>query len=169
MPVHEYRKVYFDIPDNDQEVKGFFENARKHVLAVQKCGQCGLMRWDPGTGCPWCASQSYAWEKVCGKGTIYSYQIVRHAILPGFRDLAPYTVVLVELDEQRGKPTEHEALRMAGMLVNAEGKPEPPDSVAVGKRVEVAFIDASPDFVAPAFRLSAEKPPSRVWRHLDAR
>lgn len=169
MPVHEYRKVFFDIPENDQEINGFFQNTERHILSVQKCGQCGLMRWDPGTGCPWCGSQSYTWEKVSGEGAIYSYQIVRHAILPGFRELAPYTVVLVELDEQRGKPTEHEALRMAGILVNADGKPAPPESVAIGKRVEVTFLDASQDFVVPAFKLTAEATSGRVWRHTDGK
>ena len=53
---------------------------------------------------------------MSGKGTIYSYEIVVQAIQPGFRDWAPYPVVLVELDEQRGEPSPDEAIRIIANL-----------------------------------------------------
>jgi DUF35 OB-fold domain, acyl-CoA-associated len=42
------------------------------------------------------------WSPVSGRGTIDSYEIVVRAIQPDFRGWAPYPVVVIELDEQRG-------------------------------------------------------------------
>ena len=61
---------------------------------------------------------------MSGKGTIYSYEIIVHAIQAGFREIAPYAVVVVELDEQRGVPTEHEGLRLvANLLCHIPSRP----------------------------------------------
>ena len=72
---------------------------------VKKCADCGLLRGEPGPACPWCTSINWEWQQVSGKGTIYSYQVVAHTVIPSFRDLTPFAIVLVELDEQRGAPT----------------------------------------------------------------
>ena len=95
---------------------------------------------------------------MSGRGHIYSYEIVAHAIQPGFKEWTPYAVVLVELDEQRGKPTEHEALRIIANLVTPELRPEPEANVAIGKRVRVIFQDLSEDFALPQFTLTGEPP-----------
>ncbi len=103
------------------------------------------------------------WKEVSGKGHIYSYEVVHHAIQPGFKEWTPYAVVLVELDEQRGKPTADEALRMIGNLVTPDGKAEAESKVAIGKRVRVAFQDLSEDFALPQFTLTDEPPVGRLW------
>jgi hypothetical protein len=36
--------------------------------------------------------------------------------------------------------------------------------VAIGKRVEVCFVDLSDDFALPQFRLSAEAPEHTPWQ-----
>jgi hypothetical protein len=73
-------------------------------------------------------------------------------------------VVLVELDEQRGQPTEHEALRIIANLVTPEFRPEREENVAIGKRVRVTFQDLSDNFALPQFTLTDEPPVGRVWR-----
>jgi len=67
----------------------------------------------------------WTWQEVSGRGAIYSYEIVAHAIQPGFREQTPYAVVLIELDEQRGQPTPDEALRVIANLVKADFTPRP--------------------------------------------
>ena len=99
MPVYEYKGQGINITDNDSEYKGYFEAASEHKLVVKKCQECGLLPGEPGPGCPWCTSLKWEWQEVSGKGTIYSYQIVAHSIIPGFRDWVPYPIVLVELDD----------------------------------------------------------------------
>jgi uncharacterized OB-fold protein len=160
----EYRGMNLIVPDNDTEWKGYFEAARQHRLALKKCGDCGLLRYPPGAACPWCTSLEWTWQDVSGKGTIYSYEIVVQAIQAGFREWAPYPVVLVELDEQRGQPTADEGLRLITNLVTDELKAEKEENVAIGKRVEVVFLDLSPEISLPLFKLSHEPPQGRVWQ-----
>ncbi len=100
MAVYEYRDQRLDIPDNDSEYRGYFEAAGEHRLVVKKCRACNRLRGEPGPGCPWCPSLDWDWQEVSGKGTIYSYQIIAHTVIPSFRDMAPFAIVLVELDEQ---------------------------------------------------------------------
>ena len=160
----EYRGMNLIVPDNDTEWKGYFEAARQHRLVVKKCGECERLRYPPGAACPWCTSLEWTWQEVSGKGTIYSYEIVVQAIQSGFRDWAPYAIVLVELDEQRGQPTPDEGLRLIANLVADDFRAEQEENVAIGKRVEVVFLDLSPDLSLPQFKLSSEPPQGRVWQ-----
>lgn len=160
----EYRGMNLIVPDNDTEWKGYFEAAREHRLVVKACSNCRLLRYPPGAACPWCTSMEWGWQEVSGKGTIHSYEIVMQAIQAGFRDWAPYPVVLVELDEQRGQPTADEGLRLISNLVTGAFKAEQEENVGIGKRVEVTFLDVSPELSLPLFKLSQEQPPGPVWQ-----
>lgn len=160
----EYRGMALLVPPNDSEWRGYFEAARAGRLVVRRCESCGLLRYPPGAGCPWCGATGWAWQEVSGRGTIHAYEIVVQAIQPGFRDLAPYAVVVVELDEQQGRPTADDGLRLVGNLVTADFRPEAEERVAIGARVEVCFQPIAPDFRLPQFRLSGEPPRGRLWR-----
>ena len=164
MPSVEYRGMNLVIPENDSEWGEHFKLAREHKLMLRACKACNLMRYPPSHGCPFCGDLGWSWREVTGRGHIHSYEIVAHAIQPGFKEWTPYTVVLVELDEQRGRPTEHEALRIIANLVTPDFRPEKEDNVAIGKRVRVIFQDLSPDFALPQFTLTDEPPEGRVWR-----
>ena len=165
MPVYEYKGQSINITDNDSEYKGYFDAASEHKLVVKKCQDCGMLRGEPGPGCPWCTSLKWEWQEVSGKGTIYSYQIVAHSIIPGFRDWVPYAIVLVELDEQSGDPTPDDGLRITANLLNDNMEPEAEENVAIGKRVEVAFLDTNDGLSLPQFKLSNEAPQGEVWRY----
>jgi uncharacterized OB-fold protein len=165
LPVYEYRGISVNISDNDSEYKGYFEAAAEHRLVVKKCSSCGLLRGEPGPGCPWCTSLDWEWQQVSGKGTIYSYQIVAHTVVPSFRAWAPFPIVLVELDEQSGQPDPGDGLRIIANLMDQDMQPEKEENVAIGSRVEVVFYDAEPGFSLPQFRLSGEPPTGQVWRH----
>ena len=161
----EYRGMNLVLPENDSEWREHFKLARtNHRLMLRACKACGLMRYPPSHGCPWCMSLDWAWKPVSGGGHIYSYEVVHHAIQPGFKEWTPYAVVLVELDEQRGKPTEPEALRIIANLVTPELRPEPEANVAIGKRVRVVFQDLADHMALPQFMLSGEPDQGRVWR-----
>ena len=165
MPLYEYRGQQIIISDSDTEYKGYFEAAVEHRLVVKKCLACGLLRGEPGPGCPWCTSLEWEWNQLSGKGTIYSYQIVAHTVVPSFRDWAPFAIVLVELDEQRGYPDPNDGLRITANLVDEKMEPEKEENVAIGKRVEVAFLDGEDGFTLPQFRLIDEAPQGMVWQH----
>src|SRR6266508_4285723 len=154
MPNVEYRGMNLVIPENDSEWREYFAEARKHRLVVRRCQSCGLLRYPPTAACPWCMELGFTWEPLSGRGTIYSYEIVVHAIQPGFKEMAPYPVVLVELDEQRGKPTADEGLRVIANLVTPDFKPEAEVNVGIGKRVRVVFQDLADHIALPQFTLS---------------
>jgi hypothetical protein len=159
-----YRGMALLVPDNDSEWKEFYEHARAHKLVVRKCKACGLMRYPQSHACPWCMELGWTWQELSGKGTVYSYEIVHHAIQPGFKDSTPYATILVELDEQRGKPTADEGLRIIANLVKADGSFEDATKVAIGKRVRVVFQDLADHLALPQFALSGEPGDGRVWR-----
>jgi len=160
----QYRGMALVVPDNDSEWTEYFAHARQHRLMMRACAACGLMRYPPSPACPWCMALEWTWREVSGRGTIYSYEVVAHAIQPGFKDATPYVVVLVELDEQRGVPTPDEALRIIGNLVTADGAMESEREVAIGRRVRVMFQDVADHLALPQFTLSDEAPVGRVWR-----
>jgi hypothetical protein len=159
-----YRSMTLLVPDHESEWREFFALCRQHRLMLRRCAACGLLRYPPGPGCPWCASPAWTWQEVSGRGTIFSYEIVTHAIQPGFRDVTPYPVVLVELDEQRGQPTPDEALRMIGNLVKPDLTMEDEERVAIGKRVRVVFQDLADHLALPQWTLTDEPPRGPVWR-----
>jgi uncharacterized OB-fold protein len=159
-----YRGMSLIVPDNDSEWMEFYAEARKHRLVMRRCTACGLMRYPPTHACPWCMDLGWSWQEVSGKGTIYSYETVVHAIQPGFREITPYHAVLVELDEQRATPTPDESLRIIGNLVKPDLSPEDETEVAIGKRVKVVFHDLADHIALPQFILSEEAPDGRVWR-----
>ena len=165
MPIYNYRQMPINISEQDSEYAGYFTAAQEHRLVVKKCLDCGLLRGEPGASCPWCSSMESEWREVSGKGTIYSYQIIPHAILPGFRDWTPYPVVLVELDEQRGQPEPGDGLRITANLVTSDMDAEDEENVAIGKRVRVVFMDMEDGLTLPQFTLTDEAPEGEVWRY----
>jgi hypothetical protein len=163
-PPVQYRGMTLVVPDNDSEWKEFYLAARQHRLVMRQCTACGLRRYPPTHACPWCMDLGWTWQEVSGRGTIHSYEIVVHAIQPGFKDWAPYPVVLVELDEQRGQPTPDEGLRVIGNLIRPDGSAEAEPNVAIGRRVRVVFQDLADHLALPQFTLTDEPAEGRLWR-----
>jgi uncharacterized protein len=159
-----YRGMALIVPDNDSEWKEYFANVRQHRLTLRACSACGLLRYPPTHACPWCMDLGWRWQEVSGRGTIHSYEIVAHAIQPGFKDSTPYAVVLVELDEQRGQPTPDEGLRIIANLVKPDLTMEDEKNVAIGRRVRVVFQDLADHMALPQFTLTDEPPAGRIWR-----
>ncbi len=165
----EYLGMKVAIDDLDQENQGFYQHWRKHELHVQKCGACDLLRYPTTTACPFCSAGEYDWQAVSGKGTVYSYGEVHHAIAPQFKAHTPYLLLLVELDEQRDQPKPYDGLRFTGNLVTADGTLAPPEvvrSVGIGSRVRVVFSDIGSDIALPQWTLdeTAEQP-GAPWRY----
>ena len=106
---------------------------------------------------------------VSGKGTVYSYGEVHHAIQPVFRQFTPYLLLLVELDEQRGEPAEFDGLRLQANLATAEADLAPPElvrTVGIGTRVRVVFKDIGEGIAMPLWTVDEEaEQPASPWRY----
>jgi uncharacterized protein len=164
-----YLGMSLSIDDLDKENLTYFAHCARHGFHLQKCDDCGLLRYPPTTGCPWCSSPRATWTGVEGKGEVHSYEEVHHAIQPAFKAHTPYMVLLVDLDTQKGQPSEFEALRVVGNLTTQDGVLAPPElvrQVGIGTRVRLVFSDVSEGLSLPQWAIdTTAKQPDKPWRY----
>jgi len=164
-----YLGMPLSIDELDHENLTYFAHCARHDFHLQKCDDCGLLRYPPTTGCPWCASPKATWIPVEGRCEVHSYEEVHHAIQPAFKAHTPYMVLLVDLDIQKGQPSETEALRVAGNLTTPDGALAPPDmvrQVGIGTRVRMVFSNVTDGLSLPQWTIdSAASQPAKPWRY----
>jgi uncharacterized OB-fold protein len=165
----EYLGMNLQIDGLDNSNLAYFKHCAAHQFHLQKCDDCGLIRYPVAEGCSWCGGGNATWTPVEGKGEVHSYTEIHHAIQPAFKSHVPYMVLLVDLDTQKGAPTEHEALRIIANLVTPDGVLAPPDVVArvgIGSRVRMVFTDVADGLAMPQFTLDeGAEQPDRPWRY----
>jgi len=132
----------------DAWTEPFWLAAAEHRLTVPRCRACGTYRMPPGPFCPACRSQDVELVDVSGLGTVYSYTVARHALIPELAGFVPYVVAVIELD---GAP---------GVRVVANVVDTPVAAVRIGLRVEVVWEDVEGISVY-RFRPVAGEPPDR--------
>ncbi|MEV5647091.1 OB-fold domain-containing protein [Nocardia sp. NPDC052254] len=130
------------IPFPDDVTEGFWDSIRARRLSIQRCAACRRFNHAPSLTCPACGSEDLGFEAVSGRGTIYSYTVLAEPPGPGFADLVPLVVVIVELTEQ------------PGLLLVADLLGAGPGEVRIGAAVVVDFEEISEDCVLPQFRLT---------------
>jgi uncharacterized OB-fold protein len=118
-------------PIRSAESRPFWEAANEGRLLLKKCEACGLVFWYPRVMCPDCWSSRTTWVPSGGKGTVYSYTVMRRAKVP-------YALAYVTMDEG---PT---------MLTNLQS--EDLDALKVGMQVELVFTEAVDGSRVPMFR-----------------
>src|ERR1700756_3264273 len=96
--VHSTRPV----PVSSELTQPFWDAAREHRLAIQRCQVCGRYQHPPNTVCPECRSTTFTWATVSGHGKIFAFTIMHEPVVVGFEDVVPYACILVELEEQQG-------------------------------------------------------------------
>lgn len=156
------------VDDLDIENVAYFGHCAKHDFHLQKCDDCKLLRYPPTTACPFCTCLDSTWVPVEGKGTVHSYGEVHHGIQPQFQKATPYLILMVDLDTQKGAPTEHDALRVVCNLVTPDGQLAPRDvveKVGIGTRVKMVFNDLSPGLSLPQWTIDESAPQPKPWRY----
>ena len=83
-------------------------------------------------------SSEVTWERMSGRGTVYTFTATYQNQSPGFRDELPYVLAYVTLDEG------------VQMLTNVVGCPV--DQVRIGMPVEVTFEDVNEHIAIPRFK-----------------
>ena len=127
------------LPERTELAAGYWEAAKRHELAVQRCEDCGALRHYPQELCPTCLSPAVEWATLSGRGTIYTFVVSHAAFHPFFEDRLPYVVATIELEE--------------GVRVLSE-LDEPPEQVRIGAPVEVFFEELDDETTLPRFRLA---------------
>ncbi len=124
------------LPKPSPTRRPFWEAARRHELKLQRCTGCRAFIYYPRDRCPHCFSDRLEWERVSGRGKVYSYTVVRRASSRAFAD-APYVLAIVELAEGPHMTTNIAA---------------PPERVRVDMPVEVFFDDVTPEHTLIKFK-----------------
>jgi uncharacterized OB-fold protein len=123
----------------DAWTEPFWLGAREHKLLIPKCTNCGTFRFPPSPFCFNCTHQDVEQVEVAGTGTVYTFTIARHPVVPMLADNVPYVVAVVELDDAPG-------VRMIVNVVNAD-----PESIEIGQAVSVVWDDIDDDVTIPRF------------------
>jgi uncharacterized OB-fold protein len=126
-------------PAASRETLAWWEAAAAHRLVVQRCTACARPRHPPGPACPACHEFTFDWMASSGRGTVYSYTVVRRAFVPSLAAHVPYVAVIVELDDVPG-------VRLVSNLVDVD-----PAAVRVGLAVQVVWEDVGPGLALPRF------------------
>lgn len=87
------------VPVPDAASQPFFDAAREGKFLLRFCPACKRHLAPAAELCDNCLSSEIEWAESSGKGRIYSF-VVNHQVLhPGFKDIVPYNVIVVELEE----------------------------------------------------------------------
>lgn len=122
----------------------FYEAAKRGELRFQRCAGCGTFRHYPRPACPQCLSRDYTWERSTGRGTVYTWTIVRGPTLPAFAGKVPYNVVDVLMDE--------------GVHFVSEVLDCPPAEIHAGMPVEAVFLPVTDEVTLVKFRRRGREP-----------
>jgi uncharacterized OB-fold protein len=118
-------------PVVNAETKAFWDAARQNRFLIPFCTACGKAHWYPRAICPFCAGDKIAWREASGRGTIYTYSVMR-------RVKEPYAIAHVTLAEG---PT------MLTNIVDCDF-----DKLYIGQPVAVVFQETENGPPAPMFR-----------------
>jgi uncharacterized OB-fold protein len=93
----------------------------REALLYEACPRCGKASYFRRGFCPRCGATPVDTKTAAGGGTVYAVTTVARAPSPEWKALAPYSIVLVDLDE--------------GVRAMTHGTP----GLAIGDRVRVGF------------------------------
>ena len=120
----------FTAPGTNVENQPYWDGAKEGKLLIKHCGDCGQHHVYPRAICPHCFSDNTTWQASSGRGTIYSFSVMR-------RVPQPYAIAYVTLDE---------GVTMMSGIVDCDF-----DRLAIGQRVKVVFRASDGDVTVPAF------------------
>lgn len=100
----------------------YFTQLAQGVFEIQCCEACTRHQFFPRVLCMHCGSEDLQWVAPSGRGTVYSYSIVRRKPEAG----GDYNVILVDLDE---------GVRLMSRLEGVE-----PDAIRIGQAVKARVV-----------------------------
>jgi uncharacterized protein len=136
--VSEVRSPTKALPVVDPATKPYWEGALRGELLLPRCQSCGAYRQPASEICPRCLSSQSVWTAATGRGTVYSFAIVRQALDEAWAADVPYCVAIVALEEGP-----HLLSNVTGVEMEA---------VQVGLPVQVFFDRVSEEIALPKFR-----------------
>jgi uncharacterized protein len=125
------------LPAPDNGSRNYWQSAAEGRLVVQHCTNCGVYQFYPRALCAACAGET-EWVDASGHGTLYTFTVIRQNRAEAFKDLTPYAVGIVELEE---------GVRMMSNIVECDV-----EQLEVGIALEVLILKAADDVGLPFWR-----------------
>lgn len=122
----------------------FWDSLRAHQVRVQRCSTCGTYRYQPKEVCARCQSRAAQWSPISGRGTVYTYTVIRRAPTPAYEAGLPYAIVHVTMEEN---------FRMAATMRGMD-----PDAVRIGLPVRLAYDDVTTEWTLFVFEPERRRP-----------
>lgn len=119
----------------------FWAAASEHRLVLPRCATCGTFRFPPSPFCFHCRAQVVDWVEHDGGGEIYSFTVIRHAVIAPVVDALPLIAAVVELPHTNG-------CRLVGNVVDCD-----PADVRIGLGVTLDWYDVRAGESVPVFRV----------------
>jgi len=119
----------------------FWRAASEHRLVLPRCATCATFRFPPSPFCYHCRAQDVDWVGHDGAGAIYSFTVIRHAVIASVVDALPLIAAVVELPGTNG-------CRIVGNVVDCD-----PADVRIGLAVTVDWYDVRAGESVPVFRV----------------
>jgi uncharacterized OB-fold protein len=121
----------------DESARRFFAELRSRRLMSTRCKACGAGGFPPRSFCHVCLSQEMEWIELPDTGSLLAFTTQER----GARFIAPDVLGLVQLDEGPRLLSRIDA---------------PLDSLSIGQRVRLDFVEVDADLVLHQFRPEPE-------------
>ena len=116
----------------------FWDGCRHGELLLQRCTHCQRLRYPAAVVCPSCLANEAEWQRVSGRGKVFSFVVFHRAYHPAWEGKVPYNVALIEIDE---------GPIMLSNVVDVDNA-----KLAVGFPVQVAFETIDEGLAIPVFK-----------------
>ena len=120
----------------------FWEATAEHRLVLPRCTSCGTYRFPPSPFCWYCRAQAVEWIEHDGDAEIYSFTVIRHAVIPAVKATLPLIAAVIALPNTDG-------CRLVANVIDAE-----PDAIRIGLPVTLDWYDVREGTTVPVFRLA---------------
>lgn len=125
------------VPLPNLDTQPFWDGCARGELLLQRCAACGAYRHPPSPICPECLSDRQEWVRASGRGTVYTFVVVREARARGWDKMVPYVIAVIALEE---------GPRLLTDLVDIA-----PEAVTIGMPVSVTFAELDGTTQLPLF------------------
>lgn len=120
----------------------FWRSAAEGRLCLQRCVDCGHIRFPLGPVCTECLSERTEWAELSGRGKVLAHLVFHQTYHSAWHADSPYSVIQVQLDE-------------GPCIFSNVDDPTHADTETdlVGKRVEAVFETVAEDIGLHRFRI----------------
>lgn len=126
------------VPQPDENSAPFFDGAKQGTLMIQRCTSCGAYLTPGSRLCTECLGESVEWAPASGRATLFTFGVMHQRYHPGFADVLPYNIAVVELEE--------------GPRLNCNVVGVNNEDLKVGMQLQVTFEDQGEGVMLPKFK-----------------